>query len=173
MADGRVGSPLLHGAASVVTYVDGTSDIGRWRVGVPARGRRVASVRQNLSLLISGGHIARSVDSCIRACWGDPLHEQPDVARSGLGIDALGRLIYAAGETLSVRALAEALRGAGAVRAMELDINPAWVAAYAYRHRHGAPPSPVALVPAQADIPGELLQPYYRDFFTVLARPTP
>ena len=60
---------------------------------------------------------------------------------------------------------------AGAVRAMELDINPQWVAGYLYGHRHGVGPLvPVQVMPDQPGIPGQLLAPYSRDFFTVAAR---
>jgi hypothetical protein len=169
--DGRVGWPLRRGLASVVVYRDGSTDIGAWREGVPAPGRPVATVRQNLRLLIDHGAIASNVDTCIRPCWGDPLHEQPVVARSGLGVTARGELLWAAGPMLSVRALAEALASHGAVRAMELDINPAWVAGYLYAHRQASPwVSPVAMMPGQADVDAAFLGSYYRDFFTVLAR---
>lgn len=168
---GRVGWRLHRGAASVVIYTNGTADIGAWRHGVPAPGRPVAAVRQNLGLLIDRGRVASSVDTCIKICWGDPLHEQPIVARSGLGIAADGKLLWAAGHDISVRALADALVAAGAVRAMELDINPRWVAGYVYRHRRrGAALEPIPLVPGQTGIPGQFLQPYFRDFFSVLAR---
>ncbi len=168
---GRVGWPLRLGAASVVIYRDGTADIGAWRRGVPAPGDPVADVRQNLRLLIDQSRVASTVDTCIKVCWGDPLHEQPIVARSGLGITRDGQLVWAAGHNLSVRALADALLGAQAVRAMELDINPRWVAGYAYVHRrHSAAVVPIPLVPGQTGIPGQFLQPYFRDFFTVLAR---
>jgi hypothetical protein len=171
--DGRVGWPLRRGAASVVIYRAGTVDIGAWQEGVPAPGRAVAAVRQNLTLLIDHGHVPSSVDTCIKVCWGDPLHEQPIVARSGLGITPGGQLVWAAGHNLSVRALADALAGAGAVRAMELDINPRWVAGYLYaHHRHGTRPAPISLVAGQTGIPGQFLQPYFRDFFTLIARST-
>jgi hypothetical protein len=168
---GRVGWPLRPGYASVVMYGDGIADIGRWRETVPAPGRAVEAVRQNLGLLIDAGHVAPTVDRCIRACWGDPLHERPIVARSALGITPAGELVWAAGHNLSVRALAEALVGKGVVRAMELDINPAWVAGYLYEHpRHANVPRAIPLVPGQNGISGQFLAPYYRDFFTVVAR---
>jgi hypothetical protein len=132
----------------------------------------VAGVRQNLHLLIDGGRVPSSVDTCIKVCWGDPLHEQHIVARSALGITADGELVLAAGHNLSVRALAEALAAKGVVRAMELDINPRWVAVYLYSHTpHSVAPAPIPLVPGQTGIPGQFLQPYFRDFFTVIVRP--
>jgi hypothetical protein len=169
-AGGRVGWPLRRGAASVVIYRDG-ADIGRWHITVPAAGRPVRAVRQNLGLLIDAARIPPSVDACIKVCWGDPLHEQPIVARSALGITPSGDLVWAAGHDLSVRALAHALADKGVVRAMELDINPRWVAGYVYDHsRHAAAPLPIPLVPGQTGIPGQLLTPYFRDFFTVITR---
>jgi hypothetical protein len=165
---GRVGWPLRRGGASVVIYRDGLADIGRWQQTVPAAGRPVAAVRQNLGLLIDGGRIPSSVDTCIKVCWGDPLHEQPIVARSGLGITPSGDLVWAAGHDLSVRALAEALAGKGVIRAMELDINPRWVAGYLYEHSpHNLAPVAIPIVPGQTGIPGQFLAPYFRDFFTV------
>ncbi|MDQ2897919.1 MAG: hypothetical protein M3Y09_20180 [Actinomycetota bacterium] len=169
--DGRAGWPLRRGTASVVIYRDGFADIGRWHQTVPATGRPVAAVRQNLGLLIDGGRIPPNVDTCIKVCWGDPLHEQPIVARSALGINAGGDLVWAAGHNLSVRALAEALAGKGVIRAMELDINPRWVAGYLYEHpRRDVAPVPIPLVPGQTGIPGQFLDPYFRDFFSVITR---
>ncbi len=123
-------------------------------------------------LLIDRRRIAATVDTCIKVCWGDPLHEQPIVARSGLGITRQGDLIWAAGSPLSVRALAQALAAAGAVRAMELDINPAWVAGLHLRPpRRTRRSLPLPLVAGQIGIAGQFLAPYFRDFFSVLPRP--
>jgi hypothetical protein len=169
MADGRVGVPLTVGLGSVVTYQDGATQIGAWRQGVPAQGRRVASVLQDLSLLVDHGVAAGNVESCAIGCWGSTLGGGVDVARSALGIAGDGRLLWAAGESLSPAALAQALIAAGAQRAVELDINPQWVAGYLYLHR-GSGPVAVPVVPGQTGIPGQLLSPYGRDFFTIVAR---
>ncbi|MHB8342010.1 MAG: hypothetical protein ACYDB7_12690, partial [Mycobacteriales bacterium] len=108
-ADGRTPAPLQTGVASVVTYADGTSDVGTWGAGVPGPGHgAVVSVRQNLRLLIAGG-APTNVDACIEICWGATLHGAYAVARSGLGVTADGQLVWAGGEGLTVRALAEAL----------------------------------------------------------------
>jgi hypothetical protein len=57
------------------------------------------------------------------------------------------------------------------VRAVELDITPEWVAGDLYGHRGGAGPlATVPVVPGQQGIPGQYLQPWSRDFFTVAAR---
>ena len=57
---------------------------------------------------------------------------------------------------------------AGAVRAIELDINPFWVAGYLYTH-HPSGPTAVAVVPGQHGIVGQLLAPNTRDFLAVVA----
>jgi hypothetical protein len=169
VADGRVGAPLQRGAGSIVTYRDGITDIGAWRAGVPAPGRPVASVRQDLGLLVDHGSPAASV-AC-SSCWGATLGGGSDVARSALGITASGQLVWAGAGSLSVGALAAALTRAHVLRAVQLDINPEWVAGYFYVH-HGRGPrvTPVPMVPGQNGIPGFLLAPYSRDYFTVLSR---
>jgi hypothetical protein len=56
-------------------------------------------------------------------------------------------------------------------RAVELDINPEWVAAYLYGHQGGvASLAAVPIVLGQPGVPGQFLVPYSRDFFTVIAR---
>jgi hypothetical protein len=166
---GRVGVPLRSGLGSIVTYANGMTDIGSWHAEVPAPGRSVVSVRQNLTLLIDNGHAAPSA-GC-DSCWGATLGGVSDPARSALGITADGRLIWAGGEHLVVSALTDALLGARVVRAVELDINPEWVAAYLYGHRGGhGPLAPIPVAPGQSGVPGMFLAPYSRDFFTIDTR---
>jgi hypothetical protein len=166
---GRIGAPVANGLGSIVTYTDGRTDIGTWRAGLPAPGTAVSSVRQNLALLIDHGTAASSVD-CV-SCWGATLGGVSDPARSALGITADGHLVWAGGEHLPPAQLADALLGARVVRAVELDINPEWVAGYLYRHRGRVGPlAPVPVVPGQNGVPGFFLAPYSRDFFTVEAR---
>jgi len=166
---GRVGAPLSDGLGSIVTYSDGTTDIGAWHDGVPAHGMRVASVRQNLHLLIDGGRPA--ADTGCLLCWGATLGGVTAPARSALGITADGRLVWAGGEHLTVADLVDVLLRAHVVRAVELDINPEWVAGYLYGHRGGVGPlAPVPIAPGQPGVPGQFLAPYSRDFFTVVAR---
>lgn len=168
VAGGRVGVPPASGLGSIVTYRDGSTQIGAWHAGVPARGSKVASVLQNLHLLVDHGVPAGTVEGCVQACWGATLGGGASVPRSALGIAGDGRLVWAAGESLSPATLAHALIAAGVQRAVELDINPAWVAGYLYVH-HAGGPAAAPVVPGQRGIPGELLAPYSRDFFAVLA----
>ena len=172
MSGGHVAVPLKAGLASIVTYTDGTTDIGAWRAGVPSSQRTVYSVLQNQQLLVDNGVVAASASGCILACWGETVGNRLTVARSGLGITANGQLVWAAGEELLPAELASALIGAGAVRAVELDINPDWVAGYLYIH-HPPGPTAVPVAPGQLGIAGKLLEPYSRDFFTFVAGQAP
>ena len=94
----------------------------------------------------------------------------PDPARAALGIASNGNLIWAAGEHMTVAALADALMTAHVVRAVELDINPEWVAGYLYAHHGRRRLVPLPVVTGQFGIPGEFLAPWSRDFFSVDVR---
>ncbi|HEV3053100.1 MAG TPA: hypothetical protein VGX45_00480 [Solirubrobacteraceae bacterium] len=166
---GQVGARLRNRLGSIVTYADGYTDIGAWNQEVPAPGRQVVSVRQNLKLLIDHGSAEPRVDCLI--CWGATLGRVTDPARSALGITSDGHLVWAGGEHLTVAQLAQALLGAGVVRAVELDINPEWVAGYLYGRRGRADRLvPVPVVRDQVGVAGFFLVPYSRDFFTVVAK---
>lgn len=156
----RQAGALLPGAASVVTYTDGSSQIGQWGQQVPAPGRAVANVRQNLRLLVSDGHPAADID--VIGDWGATIQGAVVVARSALGIDSHGDLIWAGSMAATPRALAEALIAAGARQAMELDINPFWVCAFSF-----TPVSQSPLLPGQQRPVGTYLTAWQRDFFTV------
>jgi hypothetical protein len=168
VSGGHVAVPLSGGLGSVVTYTDGTTAIGAWHAGVPSAARRVYSVLQNERLLVDHGLAASTATSCILACFGATVGSRTVVARSGLGIARGGELVWAAGNSLTPAGLAQAMISAGVLRAVELDINPDWVAGYLYTH-HPSGPSPVAVIPGQRGIAGELLEPYSRDFFAVIA----
>jgi hypothetical protein len=166
---GRSAVPLRNGLGSVVTYSSGYTDIGAWNTEVPARRQHVVSVRQNLPLLVDHGAAAADV-GCV-TCWGATLGGVIDPARSGLGVTARGRLVWVGGLNLTVAELADALIAAGAVRAVQLDINPAWVVGYLYGHRGGhGPLAPVPVINLQHGVTGEYLAPWSRDFFAVVAR---
>jgi hypothetical protein len=169
MSGRRVAEPLRSGRSSIVTYRDGTTAIGAWKDGVPALGRPVYSVLQNASLLVDHSRAAANAESCIQSCWGATVGNVDVVARSALGITKSGELVWGAGEHLVPARLARALIGAGVQRAVELDINPDWVAGYLYVHG-GSGPTGSPVVPEQRGVAGRFLEPYSRDFFTVVAR---
>ena len=169
LSGNHVGLPLRAGLASIVTYVDGTTDIGAWQAGVPSPGLAVFSVLQNQHLLVDHGEVAVDASSCVIECWGQTIKELTSVARSALGITASGQLVWAAGQSLLPSELGGALVHAGVLRAAELDINPDWVAGYVYVHRPGGPEA-VQATPHQIGVAGKFIEPYSRDFLTIVAR---
>ena len=162
--EGHVISPLRRGLASLVIDRSGQARIGVWGHGVPAPGEAVYSVRQNLQALVTNGHPTPAAADW--GLWGATLGGGEYVARSAVGQDASGDLIYAASMSTTPADLADALARSGARIAMELDINPEWVQLDAAR----APGGPLAAeVPGQDRPADQYLAGWTRDFFTVLA----
>jgi hypothetical protein len=85
-----------------------------------------------------------------------------------VGIDRRGNLIYAAAPAQTVGSLAAILIHAGAVRAMELDINTYWTSFITYR-RPGAS-GPANLLSSMDRSSQRYLTPDDRDFFGVYMR---
>ena len=163
--EGHVIRPLRKGLASLVIDRSGTASIGVWGSGLPPAGEPVFSVRQNLRLLVKHGHPSRAAASW--HSWGSTLGGGENVARSALGENAAGQLIYAASMSASPADLAAALVQAGARTAMELDINPEWVQLDVAR----APGRGLrSALPGQVRPAGQYLIGWTRDFITVLIR---
>lgn len=162
--------PLVTGKASLVIYTDGHLDVGMWGSQV-SMNSSVVSVRQNLNMLINNGVIAPNLNTSVLKNWGFTVKNAHFVWRSGIGVDANGNIIYAAGNSLSVQSLADVLHTAGAVRAMELDINQEWISYMWYPKLTVAHPTlnPIKLVaftrPAK-----RYFSPSSRDFFAVYVR---
>ena len=167
--DGRTAVPLRDGAASLVIYRNGAATVGEWGTEV-AMSPQVLAVRQNLVMLVDGGHPTPAAYTANPiAVWGDPLHENVHTWRSALGITSNGDLVYAAGPGLLPITLAQAMTTAGAVRAMELDINAQWVA---YDTFTGAGPAVVGqkLLASMSFSTDHFLVPYTRDFIAAFVR---
>ena len=161
---------LMNGAASVVYYRNGTIKIGSWGHEVQMT-PDVIGVRQNLRLLVDHGKIPATVNQNVLANWGATLGGGYYVWRSGLGITKGGRIIFVYGPALDAKELASLLRRAGAVEALQLDINPEWMS-YDYYLAGNTPydPTPHALLPTQQGSVYRYYQIYSRDFTVVYAR---
>jgi len=161
---------LVNGAASVVYYRNGTIKIGTWGSEVRMT-PDVAGVRQNLRLIVDHGQVPATVDHNVQAKWGATLGGGYYVWRSGIGITKGGRIIFVYGNGLIVRTLADLLKRAGAVEAMQLDINPEWMSFDYYKaNGHPADPTPHAVLPDQQGSPYRYYSVYSRDFTVVYAR---
>jgi hypothetical protein len=165
------GGPLRKGVASMVYYRDGSFTIGTWDEHGLVMTPAVAGVRQNLLPIVVGGKVPPTVDQNVETNWGATLGGNYYVWRSGIGVTADGRIIYVYGPALSVRSLASLLARAGAVTAMELDINPDWTNFMYYQPgQHPFNPKPVSLLPDQVQPPARYYSPANRDFTAVFAR---
>ncbi|MHB8680810.1 MAG: phosphodiester glycosidase family protein [Acidimicrobiales bacterium] len=189
-AEGKTVYPLRDGDASFVVYSDGTATVGQW--GRDAKmGPQVASVRQNLHLLVDGGKPVPGLLANDNAQWGFTLGGAVYVWRSGVGVTADGALVYVGGPGLNITTLADCLVRAGAVRAMELDINSEWVnmatfdpgasgllgtssttTTLAGDAGLAAPWNGTLLLPQMDGGTSRYFGPWNRDFITLSARPS-
>ena len=163
--DGRTYEPLRNGLATLIGYRNGRVDIRTWRRG-PNAGPRVAFARQSLPLIIENGRLNPALNDSTQ--WGYTLGNAVRVWRTGAGVDRRGNLIYAAANDQTVITLAQILKRAGAVRAMQLDINPEWPSLITYSHRGGL--DPVKVVPNVMQSASRYLVPDDRDFFAIYRR---
>jgi len=163
--NGHVYEPLRNGMATLVGYRDGHVDIVAWRGG-PTPRSTIVLARQNLPLIVNGGKPNPSLRN--DSLWGYTLGNSTMVWRTGIGVDAKGNLIYLAAPDQTAQSLATALAHAGAVRAMELDINAEWPSFMTYR-QPGARRA-VKLVPNLNQPATRYLVPDDRDFFAVYER---
>jgi hypothetical protein len=162
---GRMYEPLQRGLATLIAYRDGRVDIRTWTGGTTA-GPAIAFARQSLPLIVDDGRLSPALNDSSQ--WGYTLGNAVRVWRTGIGIDRRGNLVYAAADDQTVITLARILQHAGAVRAMQLDINPEWPTLITYTHRGGLVPAKV--VPNYQQPATRYLVPDDRDFFAVYRR---
>jgi hypothetical protein len=162
---GHTYAPMKRGLGTIVGYQDGRVNIVNWTHG-PTAPASVSYARQNLPLIVDHGQPNPELGNS--AVWGATIGAAVLVWRSGIGIDRHGNLLYAAGNDQTVASLADALIRAGAVRAMELDINPYWVSFITYSGVGALGPS--NLLPDMNRVATRYLTPDDRDFFAVYLR---
>jgi hypothetical protein len=162
---GRMYEPLRQGLATLIAYRDGRVDIKTWNGGTVA-GPGIAFARQSLPLIIDKGRLSPALNDSSQ--WGYTLGNAVRVWRTGAGLDRRGNLIYAAADDQTVTTLAKILQRAGAVRAMQLDINPEWPTLITYTHHGGL--DPTKIVPNYQQPATRYLVPDDRDFFAVYRR---
>ncbi|MGI8587160.1 MAG: phosphodiester glycosidase family protein [Chloroflexia bacterium] len=147
--------------ATLAVHANGWIELAPWRRLSTATD--LVSYRQNCPMLIDNGVI--TVRGHLTSTWGLSLLSQMYVWRSGIGQTADGSLIYAAGKPVSAEELAAGLEQAGAVTAMQLDINSAWVHWLSYVRGSAGAPHAEPLVSGMAYQRNLYLKPEDRDFF--------
>lgn len=167
--DGRTGSPLQDGEASVVIDDQGRVTVGQWGRDM-TMSPHVRAVRQNLALVVDHGTpVAGLVDNG-SGLWGSAHNQLQFTWRSGLGTDAAGNLVYVAGDGLTLRTLADAMAQAGIQRGMELDIHPRMVAFASWQSGPRGSVTPTKLLPDLPVRADRYLNPDQRDFFYLTLR---
>jgi len=163
--NGTLYYPMVNGLATVVDYSNGTVNIVDWEGG-PTPGPNIVMARQNLPLLVNDHVAAPGTD--VGSDWGVTLGGVPDVWRTGLGVDAQGNLMYVAAPDQTAASLAQILIDMGAVRAMQLDINPEWPIFVTYGGAGAA--APALFVPNPNQVSDRFLYSSTKDFFAVFQR---
>lgn len=164
-ASGNLYEPLVQGQGTFVGTTDGRVDVRSWSGG-PRPGPGIAFARQNLPLLVSAGRPNPTLGDSSK--WGTTVGNNVLVWRSGVGVDRRGDLIYAAANYQSARGLARILIRAGAVRAIELDINSYWVSLNVFAKPGGRDPH--KLLPDMNRSANRYLSADDRDFFAIYSR---
>jgi hypothetical protein len=178
--EGRLIKPLVRGGASLVIYADGSITVGAWGSDV-AMTPSVVAVRQNLYPLVADGKPTALAATSNWRVWGGTCpcgagqHGAEHQWRSGAGVTADGALVYVVGPKLNPLQVAGLLVRAGAVRGMQLDINPTWPVFASFKPSAPdglAAPSNGARLIATYRGPATFFDPAYaRDFITMSARP--
>ncbi|MDQ1413246.1 MAG: hypothetical protein QOE07_1834, partial [Acidimicrobiaceae bacterium] len=123
------------------------------------------------SLVVDNGRPVAGLNTDSNYKWGATLGNKVQVWRSGVGMTANGALVYVAGNNLSISMLASVLARAGAIRAMELDINSSWVEFVSYGPAIPSAAMPDAkLLPDMSGGTSKYLGDNSRDFVAVFRR---
>lgn len=162
---GHTYAPMKNGLATVVRYSNGQVNVISWNSG-PTAPPGVLYARQNLPLIVNNGKINPNLSD--GPVWGATLGNAVQVWRSALGVDKYGNLIYGAANYQTVGSLARIMKHAGAVRAMEMDINAYWPSFITYKHPHAV--GARNLLPDMTRSPLRYLTPDDRDFFAVYVK---
>ncbi len=164
VVNGRVDEPLQTGMGTVVEYRNGRVDVVSWHWQAPVR--TLVFARQNLPLLVNNGRANPTAGELWR--WGVTIGHYAQVWRTAVGINRHGDIVYAAADGQTAASLAAVMVHLGAIRAVQLDINPEWPSFIAYGRRGGR--DPYKLVPNERQSADRYLAPDNRDFFAVYTR---
>ncbi len=187
--DGVTQRPLRDGAASFVTYANGTATVGQWGRDIVMT-PEITAVRQNLDLIIDNGGgppnpggvpgasaapgalVPGLVDN-VDGKWGATFGNKVYAWRSAVGVTADGAIVYGYGDGLSSLSLANLMLRAGCVRAMQLDINTVWTTFNFYNSTRFLDPTSVEgakLLPESFKSANRYLSNDARDFVGVFQR---
>lgn len=171
MTGGKVYVPAVYNQGTLAITAQGQVIIGAWGVDpqFSASNPNLVAWRQNGALLISQGAVNPATND--GAVWGGTVLNSAYTWRSGIGVTAGGALLFAGGNAISAATLGQTMLAAGAVTALQLDINPFWVRAFTYARGTDGALHPTKLDNGMQGSGLEYLQGDARDFFYVTRRP--
>jgi len=171
--DHRVVFPLRAGAASAVVLNNGVLEVGTWGRDFTMNSS-IASVRQNLKLIVDKSHAVPGLSANDNGAWGKVVGNSDYIWRSGMGETKNGAIVYVAGPSLSIVSLADLMVRAGVVRGMEMDINTDWVQFSSFASPNGqvvAGDQGTKLLSSMLGLPARYFASWWvRDFFTMSVR---
>ena len=176
MSDGVVLLPPLAGSCTVAFYADGSLRIAPWSALAETE-PKMSGFRQGPPCLVENGSVNPAVDAAHGVEWGAAVDGATIIRRSAMGIDARGETLFVAlGEAVSTRALAEGMRASGAVTAVQMDVNYAYVRFLLYgdpaKRAPGVRPRATPLVPNLLFASDEYVnEASPRDFFYAVTKP--
>jgi len=170
-SEGQTVAPLKDGAASLVIYNDGVATVGEWGRDFSMSGD-VASVRQNLTLIVDHGKPVGNLSADTGDLWGATYGNTVLAWRAAVGVTKDGALLFGCGDGLSAVSLADIMQRAGAVEAMQMDINHVWVTFESFKPDATNPDGAVGknILHGMWIHPNRFLVPDERDFFAMLLR---
>jgi len=154
-ANGRVGKPLQAGQASLVISNRGQLSVGQWGRDITMN-PHITAVRQNLALIVDGGHRVSGLRVNADHRWGTAQNQLQYTWRSGIGTDRAGNVVYVAGDKLTLNTLATAMTNAGVVRVCNWTFTPGWRSS-----RPGHPPAVPTRVPRRCCPPWQVVAPVF------------
>lgn len=160
--------PLRKNLATIVLYTDKKPQIFNYTN--QAFASDVSVIRQNGPMLLQNGQIVTASSAWNMQTWGLTTTNSMYTWRSGIGVTRNGNLIYAAGPSLVPQTLAAALKAAGAMNAMQLDINPVWVRFVLFTSLGNGLYKYLPLTFAMTNGGYEYLHGYQKDFFYIYKR---
>lgn len=156
--------PLRNDLATILIHKDGSLQL------VDYSGQKlsddIVAVRQNGPFLIQNGIITSFVEHGLDT-WGRTTTNSMYTWRSGLGMTKEGNIIYAVGNSLVPKTLAQALLSAGAINALQLDINPFWVRFFLYQASGNGNYTYFPLLQTMHAGGYQFLHGYNKDFFYI------
>lgn len=158
MVDRRVILPPRDGLATLAVYADGRVRLGVWGRDLTMT-TDLVSFRQNGPILVDHG----TVNPNALLDWGKSVSGDVYIWRSGIGLTQDGALVYALGNGASAQTLGEVLKKAGALEAMQLDVN-AWHVFFFSYEWSAKGLVPTKLVPSLPGSGQTYLKPNERDF---------